>query len=477
MPAALFHTVLSSVWSIGLVIVFFGGSIFVHELGHFLAARRRGVHVERFSIGLGPALWSRRGRDGVEYCLAWFPFGGYVLLPQLADLGPLEGESAKTDVSKLPPLGYRTKMIVFVAGAVFNVLFAFVLATVIWVVGQPESNDLATTRIGYILSTIDLPDGGRVPSPALEAGLKVGDIVRAIDGHRVSDWNDLRQTMVMSAGRDERGAPLAVLTVERDGATRQITVHPRLAGYDRIRSIGISPWYNLIVAGYNASGSLGQKLGFRIDDEIASLDGQPVANLSDYIEYLSAHHDRPVAAQVRRGDELVSITIPAREGVSNVWPLGLELTTGFKMIHPLPWLQIRDQVVMTFRTLASLLNPKSDIALSKMSGPVGIVHVLLDGAGGDEGLRNVLLLTILINVNLAIINLLPIPVMDGGQMLMATIARLRGRALPAEWVVKTQSIFVVLIVTMFVYLTVFNIRDWVHDARTERQPPAAADKP
>src|SRR5882672_10972273 len=118
MSSDLLPTLLSNVWAIFLVVVFFGGSIFVHELGHFLAARRRGVHVERFSIGFGPAIWSWRGKDGVEYRIAWFPLGGYVLLPQLADLGPIEGESV-ADVAKLPPVSYTTKMIVFVAGAAF----------------------------------------------------------------------------------------------------------------------------------------------------------------------------------------------------------------------------------------------------------------------------------------------------------------------------------------------------------------------
>ena len=86
------QTLLANVWSIALVVVFFSASIFVHELGHFLAARSRGVKVERFSIGFGPAIWSHRGRDGVEYRIAWLPLGGYVLLPQLADLGPIEGQ-------------------------------------------------------------------------------------------------------------------------------------------------------------------------------------------------------------------------------------------------------------------------------------------------------------------------------------------------------------------------------------------------
>lgn len=95
-------SLLSNVWSILLVALFFGGSIFVHELGHFLAARWRGAKVERFSIGFGPAIFSWRGRDGVEYRLAWIPLGGYVLLPQLADLGPVEGKS-EVDVEKLRP--------------------------------------------------------------------------------------------------------------------------------------------------------------------------------------------------------------------------------------------------------------------------------------------------------------------------------------------------------------------------------------
>src|SRR5256714_11816365 len=96
----LIHSLFANLWSVFLVVLFFGGSIFVHELGHFLAARRRGAHVERFSIGFGPAIAAWRGRDGVEYRISWIPLGGYVLLPQLADLGPIEGESV-ADVSKL----------------------------------------------------------------------------------------------------------------------------------------------------------------------------------------------------------------------------------------------------------------------------------------------------------------------------------------------------------------------------------------
>src|ERR1700690_663559 len=103
---------MANVWSIFLIVLFFGGSVFVHELGHYLAARARGVHVEVFSIGFGPPIFSWGAADGPPYQVAWFPLGGFVLLPQIADLGPLEGDSG-ADPGALPPVSYGTKMLVF----------------------------------------------------------------------------------------------------------------------------------------------------------------------------------------------------------------------------------------------------------------------------------------------------------------------------------------------------------------------------
>ncbi|MCC6415470.1 MAG: site-2 protease family protein, partial [Opitutaceae bacterium] len=138
--------------------------------------------------------------------------------------------------------------------------------------------------------------------------------------------------------------------------------------------------------------------------------------------------------------------------------------------HPTPFEQLTDNVLMTVRTLASLINPQSDIGLSKMSGPVGIVRILHSAA--QVGLTAVIMFTILINVNLAIFNLLPIPVLDGGQMLFATIARLRGRALPTNFIAATQSAFVLLLFGMMIYVTVFgDIRRLFRDIRGEK--PAA----
>ncbi len=477
MPPGLIPSLLSHFWSIFLIVLFFEGSIFVHELGHFLAARRRGLVVKRFSIGMGPAIpgctW--HGRDGVEYCISWLPIGGYVLMPQFADLGLIEGEGA-ADAAKYPPIDYTSKMVVSVAGALFNMIFAFALACVIWIVGQPLPTDMiAAARIGYIKPTLDLPDGSSVPSPAASSGLKVGDRVLAIDGEPVADWSELNERIFSGSGRDDQGRPQAVFTVERDGRRFELTLHPQIATEDKIRQVGISSWSDLIVGGYSASGTLGEKLGFLTGDRIISFDGQLIGNASAYQDYLAANHLRTVAARVMRGGRTIEISVPPRPEAATSAHLGLLLTTGFTVVHPSPFGQIRDQVMQTFRSLSSLLNPRTDVGISKLTGPIGIVHYFSNAA--DAGLLVVINFTIMINVALAFFNLLPIPVLDGGHMLFATISRLRGRALPMNLIVNAQVVFSLLLISMVLYISVFDIRRWESDAKAERAPAAAIEKP
>lgn len=481
MPTDLLQSVASNVWAIFLVVLFFGGSIFVHELGHFLAARRRGVHVERFSIGFGPAIWSRRGKDGVEYRLAVFPLGGYVLLPQLADLGAIEGES-RTDVTKLPPPSYSTKMLVFVAGAAFNVLFAFALACVVWVMGQPESSDQASTRIGYVVPQLDLPDGTKVQSPAARAGLQVGDLIHSIDGNKVSNWNDVQSSLVLGSGRAKSGERQVVLNIERDGVRRDVTVEPVLAGDEKIRRIGVAPGFELIVQAAPPE-SVGGKAGFQAEDEILRLGSSVILNDAAFRAHLEAGSKQPITAVVRRAGQEVTLTIPARPEAKPGSMLGLTLRTGFRMVHVSPFDQIADVARWTVRTFKSLVSPSSDVGLNKMSGPVGIARILHSAA--EVGMRAVFMITILLNVNLAIFNLLPIPVLDGGQMLFATIAKLRGRSLPVNFIAATQSAFMVLLLSMVAYVTFFSdVPRMLRENRAERaaaeqqaqQPPAPSKK-
>ncbi len=470
----LFSGLFSDLWSIFLIALFFGGSIFVHELGHFLAARRRGVKVSRFSIGFGPAIWSHRASDGVEYRLSWIPLGGYVALPQLADMAALEGES-DVEVEKLPPISYSTRLIVFAAGAFFNILFAFALACVLWFAGQPTSEDLSTTRIGYITKTINLADGTAVPSPAAEAGLRVGDTIRAIDGAKVSDWPDLQQTLVTSAGVTADGRRKAVFSIERDGRPMDVTVYPRLSGDEGVRKVGISPAFTPIVASVPEK-SYAQTLGLKVDDQLKAINGTPLLNIYPLIDVMQAKPAEKFTLTVQRGGKSIDILVPATRLDDTHVFFGAAIGSTYGLVHTNPFTQVTSQVSMTIRVFVSLLQPHSDIGISKLSGPVGIGRIYWDAS--KAGIRYVLWIAILVNVNLAIFNLLPIPVLDGGHMLFATIGKIRGRALPVNFIAATQSLFIVLLLGMILYVSASDVRRWVRDTKADAQAAeSAAESP
>jgi regulator of sigma E protease len=468
-------SVLSSTWSIFLVVLFFGGSIFVHELGHFLAARRRGVRVERFSIGFGPAIWSWRGKDGVEYRLAWFPLGGYVLLPQLADMAAIEGES-QSDATRLPPVSYSTKLIVFVAGATFNVLFAFLLATVLWITGVSVAEEDQTTRIGIARPRIEVAPGKIVPGPAYTAGLRTGDTIVAVDGKAVNSFSDVAQLIALGSGRNEQRKPQVAIAYERDGQRMPpVLVQPELVGPEEIRDIGVEPAVKVTINDVVA-GSAAEQAGVKAGDVLTAIDGRSV-NYSSFVEeHLRATNGQPVELSLVRDGSPLTLRATPRKVIdprtnAEVHRLGVSLRGSFtiKAVHIAPWKQVWRLVVLTWRNVISLVSPSSDVGLNKMSGAVGIVRIFYSAA--EDGMRSVLALTILININLAIFNLLPIPVLDGGHIMFATIARLRRRALPTSFILTTQSVFMVLLLTMILYVGFFDVRRWSRD-RAERSEPA-----
>lgn len=470
----LFLSAVSNVWALLLVVFFFGGSIFVHELGHFLAARRRGVHVERFSIGFGPAIWKRRGRDGVEYRVSWFPLGGYVLLPQLADLGPIEGESV-ADVSKLPPVSYTTKLLVFVAGATFNLLFAFVLALVLWGIGRPVTEDISSTRIGRVSPTMATADGTQVPSPAAVAGVQAGDRVISVDGRPVTDWMEFQHRIISSRGVDEQGNRALDLTVERDGKILTLRLNPVRSGDENFRRIGVEPEYNVWVADVTPA-SAAETLGLRTGDRIAAINGQNVRSGGSMYELIHNAPAGQASVTVERNGALVTLQgNPETKLAEQFESAAFEMKQ--RLVHQTPWKQFSASIEMTVDTLVGLLHPRGDITLSNLSGPIGIGRGFWNAAKSEFPIHFALWFAVLVNINLAIFNLLPIPVLDGGQIVFATIARLRGKPLPVNFIMATQSVFMVLFLMMFVYVTIQgDIRRWARDLRAERAEAAAPAK-
>src|SRR5216110_3035085 len=197
------------------VLILFNLLIVVHELGHFLAARWRGLYIEKFGIWFGKPLW-KKTISGVQYSLGSIPFGGFVALPQLAPMDLIEGK-ADMDRAALPKISALDKIIVAVAGPLFSVLLALFFACVVWAVGHPVSESDLTTVIGYV----------QKDSPAAKAGLRPGDKILEVDGRPVSRFFGMNDSVVWNIVRSE--GPTIPFKIERNGKVVTVDVVPSIA--------------------------------------------------------------------------------------------------------------------------------------------------------------------------------------------------------------------------------------------------------
>ncbi len=303
----------TSVRGIVLLALFFGGSIFVHELGHFLAARWRGLKIERFSIGFGPKIFGWTGKDGVDYRVAWIPLGGYVALPQMGDPEAIEG-ATESDAEKLPEISYADKMIVAVMGAVFNVIFAFALATVLWFTGMPVPEGNGSTIVGYVPEQVvtssnhlsELGLGQTVPGPAFTAGLRSGDEVLAVDGVEVKSFKQINEAVMLGNGMNSQKQPVATFTIKRGAETLDLTVLParvelNTRSGDKVRVAGLMPRSDVILNTPMLS-SPAEKAGLIREDRIIAIDGRPVNNPTELLERLRVAGPGERTFQVSRVD-------------------------------------------------------------------------------------------------------------------------------------------------------------------------------
>ncbi len=461
-----------------MVALFFGGSIFVHELGHFLAAKWRGLHIERFSIGFGPKIVSWK-RGGVEYRLSWLPLGGYVALPQLADMRGIEGDSS-IDSDAMPPIGYRDKVIVAVAGAVFNIIFAFLLATILFFTGRPTSEDRASVEVGYLSDTLTTASGEEVPAPAKAAGMQVGDLIRYIDGTAVDDWGDIHTAIALSTGKTAEGNREIEFIVERDGQELTLPVHPIISEGMKLRQVGLLPGFTVKVGAVFPNSPI-EKAGIAAGDTLLALDGHPVRSIAFYTNYLKEKGTTPLTITFEHDGAEKSAPITAEEVVVDTDGRKAILSgiaafdTNRSLLHQTPIEQLKEVALTTYTNLRALVNRNSDISISHMSGPVGIIRVIKSAAQYD--MLNTLWIVIFINVSLAFFNMLPIPVLDGGHIAFATINKLRRKPINPNVIASLQGSFMILLFGMMMYVTFFDVSRWISDASESAEIKAKAVTP
>jgi regulator of sigma E protease len=450
--------ILSDPLAIFLVVLFFGASIFIHEYGHYLAARWRGLKIDRFSIGFGPRLFGWKDRQGVDWRVSLLPLGGYVALPQLADMRGIEGDPTNP-ASELPPLSYTDKMVVAGAGAFFNVLFALAIGTVLWITGLPVSEELQNTKVGMVSEQLVDSEGMEREGPGLRAGLQPGDVLLEVDGDPVRDWEDVVYAVTTGVRRTESGNPRTDLRIQRGDETLDLTVYPVLDEFEGIRRIGIAP-ANSLVIGAVMENSPAEASGLQPGDEIVAANGRAIHHTVILSRMIQADPDQPIQVRILRDglEKRLSITPEsvAYNTAGDTTPMiGVRWQPVYEMRHINPVRQVVDAVDVTLSVLGALLHPRSDVGISNLSGPVGIGYTLY--VISQIGILEVLSIVVLINVNLAILNLLPIPVLDGGHMAFATIARLRGKPVPPNLVASTQGAFMLIFLMIFVYVTFFDV--------------------
>ncbi len=423
-------------WPIIGMFLLFGGTVLVHEWGHFITARMFGLRIDTFSIGMGPAIWSKV-RNGVKYQIAWLPIGGYVALPQMDITGSaFENDDAKA--GKLKPVDPWKRIVISLAGPFMNVVTAFVICLLVWAIGKPYDPNPEAAVIDHV----------SVGSAAHEAGLRSGDLVLKANEDQVSFWQDLLITSMLNDHVD--------LTVERDGKVQTFYDVPTEANSIGFRELkGVYPYPGDIIDIY--VGKLfvdgpAYKAGIQLGDLLKSVDGQRITSSDMFYEVVQQSKGAPLELVIEREGTAMTFELQGMAQKNGSYLIGIVMGAITEPIHPNPFKQMQYFTGSITRTLKAFLREEERNDAAKGIG--GSVIIL---AGMHSQLKGSIMqglwFTALINVNLAIINLLPLIILDGGHIMISLYEIIFRRTPNKKLITAAANVMVVFLISLMVFLT------------------------
>ena len=446
------------------IVFVFGIVIFVHELGHFIAAKLMGVYAPRFSIGFGPALLSHKWGE-TEYILAALPLGGYVRMASREDESmafleggsetPAAGEEAGAngapaiipepkpryyDPNAMAPFGPRpvpknrwlesksllARLFIMLAGVTMNFVLGFLIIAGIFITAGEVVYQ--TREIGDI--------AGVTAGDSAFHTLAAGDTILAVDGRAVHTWNDVSERIISDSG--------SALVIQTTRGTTTIPVqdsgaHSRLA----IAGTVLRPFLPAVI-GQVVTGRAGERAGLKVNDSVTAVNGVPVRGWFGLVRQIEASPGRALTLSIRRGGSAQDVRVTP-DSTPDVNPISQRDTVLGKIgvalkdlgtRHPIPfgdairsaWLTTWGNAGLIVQTLHRLMTGQQSV--KGLSGPVGVA--VQSGQAAQMGWTALLSLLALLSINLAVVNLVPIPILDGGQILIMVAEAIKGRALAAR---------------------------------------------
>ena len=431
----------SVIGSVFWLLVTLGVLVTFHEFGHYWVARRCGVKVLRFSVGFGRAIWKRVGKDGTEYQVAMIPLGGYVKMldAREGDVDPALASQEFTSKS------VWKRIAIVAAGPGFNLIFTLVAFWLMFVVGRPDTAPVIAATPHSI---------------AADAGVRTGDRILRIDGHAVTTTSDAMDVLV-NALLNREPMPLAVRGTDGSERTLTLPLDQLAAGQpleQDLDKVGLKSAPPPATIGTVLPGRPAAEGGMQGGDHILAINGQKTDNFETFQQAVSTEAAKSprLAIDVLRGNQTLHLTVTARkealEGQPVAWIIGVsrpEHETALLRYGPVKAIGAAfettwNNTASTFNMIGKTLTGQA--SAKNLSGVIGIAQVA--NASASAGLGWFLSFLAMVSLNLAILNLLPIPVLDGGWLLYYLIELVKGSPVSERTMMAGQYVGLLLLFTL-----------------------------